>query len=179
MPAPVSPITDLWNRLRTTQALKGVPLLLGAKKYAEGRSPNSIVMFPVKGSILPFKASGKSIRVVDLAFVVHCWGAGGSSAAMGADFDAAWYLGQQFIQALGEQAAGEQAMVDGSNPGWFWEANLEAWDTSFDTSRQGEAVEITFVATHFPINAAAGSRGHVSQVSIASSTGAPPTITIP
>lgn len=110
----------------------------GKSSLVLGRSPKSIVIFPIEGGYdSPHDVVG-SLVDVDLKLAAHLWGA---------NLDEAWDLRQRFIQALRQQAIGNPLLPAQATPaqqGAYYEMLSEAWDTSPDTAEQGQELEILF-----------------------------------
>jgi hypothetical protein len=136
MPKPVSPITLLYEALKATTALNGVNVLLSAKRIAEGRAPNTIILYPTDGDLIN-AADTSALRDTNLRFVARCWGD---------DYDEAWYLATRLMQALDEQASAEDADGDGNEDGSFWVTSSISFNADDqDSNRQGEECALIFV----------------------------------
>lgn len=152
---PKSPITALAERLAQQPSLKsrGVSVFAWRKAQAKSTSSGRIVIFPTKSGLPAATSQTDALCDVQQQMAAECWGGNG---------DQTWALMTWLIQALESQSIGtdlDENVAD-SGPGYGWSLLGADWETTADTSSQGEVVTVLF-QIQLAIPAVAGDLGHM------------------
>jgi hypothetical protein len=138
-PSVPSPIEDLATTLSQMPALFGyAKVLAGKNQLAATRAPPSVVIYPVKAGYQAASDNVASMVDIDILIEARIWGASLAQA---------WELRQRLVQALKEQATGrEDDAASLEAAGLYIVFVSEEWDTTPDTSAQGQELAVQFTA---------------------------------
>jgi hypothetical protein len=130
MPAAKDAISTLVDALASAPTLIGYARVLSGSRHMSrvNSAPPRVVIFPTEGDVRAARDASDGERDMDVALVAHLWGK---------DFPQALELVARFLQAMDYQASPQPS--SSSNPaGAFWKTGACKWDTTEDSTKQGE-----------------------------------------
>ncbi len=161
MNVPKSSITLMFEAVRASARLKGVPVTFGARALADQSSPNRLVMVPISATY-EAPEDNDNFQDVPVKIEAHIWGE---------SFDHCVYIRDAYSVCLWEyQTSTDEIRVRGGD---------EEWSADPDTAPQGAALVVSYDIVSFMDKNPLDDSAIVDAARIAPESGTLPTIDLP